>query len=189
MKKQSSSLKNNFLISMPVLGDNKYHDTMVYICHQGEYGSMGIIINQEYNMDLETMLHHLKISTNENILNQPIYHGGDVQNDRGFILHPHNSKDNWLSSYKVSEDLSLTSSVDILEAMAIGKGPTSTLIAMGYIGWGPGELESEIINNLWLNCPVNLDIIFDVAADDKMQAAASLIGVKLDSLTSHSGKA
>lgn len=189
MKKQSSSLKNNFLISMPVLGDNKYHDTMVYVCHQGEYGSMGIIINQEYNMDLATMLQHLKIPSNEHILNQPIFHGGDVQNDRGFILHPHNSEDTWLSSYKVSEELSLTSSVDILESMAVGEGPTSTLIAMGYIGWGPGELEAEIINNLWLNCPVNLDIIFTVAADEKMQAAASLIGVKLDSLTSHSGKA
>lgn len=189
MKQQSSSLKNNFLISMPVLGDNKFHDTMIYICHQGEYGSMGIIINQEYNMDLKTMLEHLKIPSNQSIFNQTIFHGGDVQNDRGFILHPHNSNDSWLSSYKVSDELSLTSSVDILEAMAIGKGPSQSLIAMDYTGWGPGELELELINNLWLNCPVNLDIIFDVAADEKMQAAASLIGVKLDSLTSHSGKA
>ncbi|NQZ33044.1 MAG: YqgE/AlgH family protein [Oceanospirillaceae bacterium] len=189
MNTPSSSLKNNFLISMPVHGESKYQDSLIYICHQGEYGSMGIVINQEYHMDLKTMLEHLKIDTNADILSQPVYRGGDVQNDRGFILHPHNNTDKWLSSYQLNDELSLTSSVDILEAMAIGQGPTSSHVALGYIGWGPGELETELIDNLWLNCPANLDIIFNVAAADKMQAAASLIGVRLDSLTSHSGKA
>lgn len=189
MNKSSSSLKNNFLISMPVLGDNKYHDSLIYICHQGEYGSMGITLNQEYHMDLKTMLGHLNITTNQDILSQPVYRGGDVQSDRGFILHPHNSADNWLSSYQLNDELSLTSSADILEAMAIGKGPTSSHIALGYIGWSPGELEAEIIENVWLNCPIDLEIIFNLAAADKMQAAASLIGVNLASLTSFSGKA
>jgi len=183
------SLKNNFIISMPTLGGDKYQNTLIYICHQGEYGSMGIIINQEYPMDLKNMLGHLNIDSNQHILNQPVYYGGNVQNDRGFILHPYDPVDKWLSSYKVSDELSLTSSVDILEAMAIGSGPSSSHIALGYIGWGPRELETEFINNLWLNCSANLDIIFAVAAVDKMQAAATSIGVKLDSLTSHSGKA
>ena len=189
MSTSSVSLKNNFIISMPALGGDKYQNTLIYICHQGEYGSMGIIINQEYPMDLKTMLGHLNIASNQHILNQPVYCGGDVQNDRGFILHPYDPADKWLSSYQVSDELSLTSSVDILEAMAIGSGPSSSHIALGYIGWGPGELETEFINNLWLNCAVNLDIIFAVTAVDKIQAAAASIGVKLDSLTSHSGKA
>ncbi len=174
---------------MPVLGENKYRNSLIYICHQGEYGSMGIILNQEYDMDLASMLQHLDIKTNHKIPNQVVYRGGDVQNDRGFILHPHNPDDDWLSSYQVSEALSLTSSVDILEAMAIGDGPKTAHIALGYIGWKPAELETEIIDNLWLNCPVNLDIIFNVAAADKMQAAASLIGVELNALTTHSGNA
>ncbi|MCJ8338862.1 MAG: YqgE/AlgH family protein [Pseudomonadales bacterium] len=189
MNNQSSSLKNNFLISMPMLGQHKYPNSVIYICHQGEYGSMGIIINQEYDMDLYTMLQHLHIHCDSNIHQQTVYHGGDVQNDRGFILHPFKQSDDWLSSYRVSDSLSLTSSVDILEAMAVGLGPKQSLVALGYIGWGPGELESEIIDNLWLNCPVNLDIIFSVAAGDKMQAAASSLGVSLERLTSHSGKA
>ncbi|NRA20924.1 MAG: YqgE/AlgH family protein [Oceanospirillaceae bacterium] len=185
----SGSLKNDFLIAMPVFGASEYQNSLVYICHQGEYGSMGIIINQEYHMDLTTMLAHLNIDTNQQVLNQPVYRGGDVQDDRGFILHPHNSEDNWLSSYQLSDELSLTSSVDILEALALGKGPTSSHIALGYIGWGPGELETEIIDNLWLNCPATLAIIFEVAAGDKMQAAASSMGVNLSSLTTIRGKA
>jgi len=189
MNTSSVGLKNNFIISMPTLRDNKYHKTLIYICHQGEYGSMGIIVNREYHMDLNTMLEHLNIHCHPQFLNQPIYCGGDVQNDRGFILHPYNPQEKWLSSYQVSDQLSLTSSMDILEAMAIGQGPKTSHVALGYIGWGPGELETEIIDNLWLNCAVNLDIIFDVAAADKMQAAATSIGVTLDSLTSHSGKA
>jgi putative transcriptional regulator len=185
----ANSLKNSLLISMPSLLENKYKNSLIYLCHQGEYGSMGIILNQKYNMDLSTMLQHLDIDSNAELYDQPVYCGGEIQSDRGFILHPYIPDHDWLSSYRVNDELNLTSSADILEAMAVGNGPEISHVSLGYIGWGPGELETEIIDNLWLNCPVNLDIIFTVAADDKLQAAASLIGVNLDSLTSHSGKA
>jgi putative transcriptional regulator len=189
MKISDKTLKNNFLISMPALQSDQYKNALIYVCHQSEYGSMGIIINQEYSMDLATMLNHLQITCIASSATQNIFYGGDTQNDRGFILHPYCEQDSWLSSYQVSEALSLTSSTDILEAIAVGQGPKQSLVALGYISWGPGELENEFIDNFWLNCPANLDIIFNIAAPEKMQAAATLIGIKLDALISYSGQA
>lgn len=189
MKIQGSNLKDNFLISMPSLGESQYKNTIIYLCHQGEYGSMGIVLNHEYDMDLKTMFSHLNIPCDDHTPNQKIYHGGPVQNDRGFILHPYQAEDSWLSSYQVSDELSLTSSLDILELISTGRGPSSVFMALGYIGWGPGELEQEIIDNLWLSCPANLDIIFNVPAAEKMQAAASQLGVDLELLSNHSGNA
>ena len=189
MNKQNINLKDSFLISMPSSHESEYKDSLIYLCHHGLFGSMGFILNQTFHMDLITMLGHLNIPTNENITNQTLYRGGKIQSDRGFVLHPYDEHNNFSSSYLASNKLTLTSSTDILEAMALGQGPKKALIALGYINWQPGELESEIMNNLWLNCPANLDIIFDVAAKDKIQAAASLLGVNLDQLSSHTGHA
>lgn len=186
MKIADSTLKNNFLIS--TLGNSEHKNTLIFVCHQSEYGSMGIILNQEYNTDLATMFEHLQIKMLSSLAKQSVFYGGDVQNARGFILHPHNELDNWLSSYQVSEELSLTSSNDVLEAIAAGTGPAKSFVALGYINWGPAELENQLMDNLWLNCPVNLDIIFSVAPHKKMQAAAQLIGIKLEALTLYSGK-
>lgn len=189
MNKKNINLKDSFLIAMPGSKNSEYFGSLIYICHHGLFGSMGFIVNQAYHMDLQTMLGHLDIPTDENILNQTLYRGGDIQDDRGFVLHPYNENDNFNSSYAASNELILTSSTDILKDMAIGKGPKKSLIALGYINWQPEELESEIMNNLWLNCPAKLDIIFNVAAKDKLQAAASLLGVDLGKLSSHIGNA
>lgn len=189
MKKHSDSLKNTFLLSMPNRDEPRAADTFIYICHQGEYGSMGLQLNLAYPMDLLGMLKHLDIPCTQNSCNQPLYRGGDKQNQRGFILHPTSQDDNWLSSYQVSDTLSLTSSLDILESIANGEGPDKSIITLGYTGWGPGELEQQIIDNHWLSCPANLDIIFETAAADKMKAAAAQIGVDLSTIATHTGHA
>lgn len=189
MIKQNINLKDSFLVAMPNLKDSEHTGSLIYLCHHGEYGSMGIILNKAYNMDLKTMLGHLDISTSEHMSNQDVFRGGNIQSDRGFVLHPFALGNDYIASYRASDELSLTSSIDILEAMAIGEGPEQALIALGYISWAPGELESEIMNNRWLNCPSSLEVIFNVDSKDKMQAAASLIGVNLTQLTNHSGQA
>jgi len=189
MNKQNINLKDSFLVAMPNLKDSEHKDALIYLCHHGEYGSMGIILNKAYDMDLKTMLGHLDISANEHMSNQDVFRGGNIQSDRGFVLHPFAQDNDYIASYKASDELSLTSSTDILEDMALGKGPKQAIIALGYISWAPGKLESEIMDNLWLNCPSSLEVIFNVNSKDKMQAAASLIGVNLAQLTSHSGQA
>ncbi|MGB1236601.1 MAG: YqgE/AlgH family protein [Pseudomonadales bacterium] len=189
MNSKSDSLKNTFLVSMPSYCEHPFGDSILYICHHGEYGSMALQLNTRYPMDLHAMLTHLDIPCEDSFVNQPLYRGGDKQAERGFVLHPFNACDNWLSSYQVSDELSLTSSLDILEAIASGQGPAKSVIALGYTGWKPGELEQQISDNLWLSCPANLAIIFDTAAPAKMQAAATQLGVDLDTIATVSGRA
>ena len=182
------SLQDHFLISMPHMADQHFDHTVTYICDHSEYGAMGIVVNRPLDMDFQELMEHLKLDKDTVINNAPIYAGGPVQSDRGFILHL-SDQSNWASSYPISDQLSLTTSMDILEAIANGDAPHQYLIALGYAGWGVGQLEQEMSDNTWLSCTANLDIIFDTPAEERLQAAASILGVNLDLLTSQSGHA
>ncbi|UTW05501.1 YqgE/AlgH family protein (plasmid) [Amphritea atlantica] len=181
------SLQGHFLISMPHMDDPNFAQTVIYICEHNESGAMGIVVNRPIEMDLGQLLQHLEFSDNSD-LTDLIYAGGPVQNDRGFILHRHTANE-WDSCYDITHELTLTTSMDILQAISENSGPEQFLVALGYAGWGPGQLEQELSDNVWLSCPANLDIMFRTPAEERLQAAAATLGINLDLLTSQSGHA
>ncbi|MES9818310.1 MAG: YqgE/AlgH family protein [Candidatus Thiodiazotropha sp.] len=183
-----TNLTNHFLIAMPRLEDPNFFHTVTYICEHTTDGAMGIVINRPMDLHLADIFEQLeiRISTND-IAEQPVYIGGPVQSDRGFVLHE--SSTEWASTLKVTTDISVTTSLDILEAIAAGKGPEHNLAALGYAGWGAGQLESELAQNAWLSGPAESDIIFNRASDERWQAAADLLGVDLNLLSGDTGHA
>lgn len=190
MSAMKTCLRDNFLISMPHLNDDEFAETIIYICDHSEYGAMGLIINRPMSFCLDEMLNHLELLSKADAATTPIYAGGPLQNDRGFVLHKNLLGNPWLSSRSITDEITLTTSIDILEALGQGL-PTNNeiLIALGYVGWGAGQLEQEISDNVWLSCPSNSDIMFNMPAEERMQAAAALLGVNLNLLTAHSGHA
>lgn len=173
---------------MPGLEDTNFSQTVTYLCEHNEHGAMGIIINRPSELQLADILEQLEIAvTHHPLPPQPIYIGGPVQTDRGFILH--SSESEWDSTLSITAEISVTTSRDILEAIAEGKGPNQTLIALGYAGWGSGQLEQEVSANAWLNSPAPIDVIFDTASEDRWAAAANVLGIDLNLLTGAPGHA
>jgi len=185
---KTASLSNHFLIAMPSLEDPNFHHTTTYICEHDENGALGIIINRPLNMKLGEILQHMDIVANsEEIASQPVYMGGPVQNDRGFVLHQ--PPGDWEATLRVTDSIGVTSSSDILAAIAAGEGPQKALVTLGYAGWGSGQLEQEIAANAWLSGPASTEILFDTPSEERWLAAAALIGVDLNLLTGEMGHA
>ncbi len=183
-----TSLTNQFLIAMPGLEDANFHQTVTYLCEHDKDGAMGIIINRPSGLYLGDILEQLNItSADEEASTQTVYMGGPVQTDHGFVLHTADSS--WDSTMAITPQICITTSRDILEAIAMHEGPQQALIALGYAGWGGGQLESEIKANAWLNGPAPLDIIFNTATKDRWDAAATELGVDLNLLTGDPGHA
>ncbi|MEJ2609090.1 MAG: YqgE/AlgH family protein [Candidatus Thiodiazotropha sp.] len=183
-----TNLTNHFLIAMPQLEDPNFFHTVTYICEHSSDGAMGIVINRPMELHLADVFEQLDIPVTTNkIAEQPVYIGGPVQGDRGFVLH--DSSTEWTSTLKITSGISVTTSLDILEAIAAGKGPNNNLVALGYAGWGAGQLESEIAQNAWLNGPAESNIIFMRASKERWQAAADLLGVDLNLLSGDAGHA
>ncbi|WP_299197387.1 YqgE/AlgH family protein [uncultured Amphritea sp.] len=181
------SLQGHFLISMPHMDDPNFAQAVIYICEHNASGAMGIIINRPLEIDLNELLQHLDFSYHGDQI-APVYAGGPVQDDRGFILHCRTANE-WDSCYHITGELTLTTSMDILQAISENRGPEQFLVALGYAGWGAGQLEQELSENVWLSCLANLDIMFRTPAEERLQAAATTLGVNLDLLTSQSGHA
>jgi putative transcriptional regulator len=184
----SYDLTGHFLIAMPSLDDGFFNHAVTYICEHDETGSFGIIINQETTLTLKQIIKEMKIDTevdyNET---QPVYIGGPVDQGRGFILH--RPTGNWQSTLKVNDRIALTTSKDILQAIATNKGPKDSIVALGYAGWTAGQLDDEIANNTWLSCPADEQIIFDTPPEERWKAAAQLIGIDLTLLSNDTGHA
>lgn len=183
-----SYLNNQFLVAMPQLECSEFSNSLVYIISHNTEGAMGIIVNKEKPFHLADILEQLRPDTLFPATNlmTPIYHGGPIDTERGFVLH---SKDNVFQNTINLPDIQLTSSQDVLIDIAEKKGPENYLIALGYAGWGAGQLEQEIIENTWLTCPFNADIIFKVAAEQRVDAALEQLGVNFSSLSRHAGHA
>ena len=182
------NLTGHFLIAMPSLDDNFFNQAVTYICEHDETGSFGIIINQQTEVTLKKIITEMKIETNaEYDEKKSVYMGGPVDQGRGFILH--RPTGHWLSSLKVTENIALTTSKDILQAIANNEGPQDSIVALGYAGWAAGQLESEIASNTWLSCPGDEKVIFDTPTEDRWKAAAKLIGIDLALLSSDAGHA
>lgn len=188
MLNTQTCLRDHFLISMPHLEDDTFAQTIIYICDHSEYGAMGLMVNRPLNFPLDKMLSHLDLPSSSFAGAIQVHSGGPVQSDRGFVLHKSYLGNPWLSTHAVTDNLFLTTSMDILEAIALSNC-AEALIALGYTGWGPGQLEQEITDNVWLSCPANSDIMFHEPAEDRLQAAATIMGVNLNLMTSHIGHA
>jgi putative transcriptional regulator len=184
----SLDLTNHFLIAMPTLVDPNFHQTVTYICAHNEEGAMGIVINRPMQIDLGAVLSQMDMTpTSSAIKQQPVYEGGPVQQDRGFILH--RPAGQWNSSIEVTRDVAVSTSRDILEAVARGDGPCDLLVALGYAGWAAGQLEREISENAWLSGPADLQIMFRTPPTARWRAAARLLGVNLDRISHQVGHA
>lgn len=182
-----TNLSNCFLIAMPNMEDPVFAHTITYICEHNEHGAMGIVINKPLELTLGEIFNQLDIRSTGHNAEKPIFSGGPVQVDRGFVLHPGDAK--WESTLQITHDIHLTTSKDILSAIADDKGPKQSLVALGYTGWMPGQLEKEMANNAWLTSPANPDIIFNTPLESRCEAAAALLGVDLHLISLHAGHA
>lgn len=149
---------------------------------------MGIVINQPLDLSLGEVFDHLDICADAKFHNQAVLAGGPVQIDHGFVLHRH-SEEHWDSSLQVTPRMQLTTSRDILKAIARGDGPEEFVVALGYAGWSAGQLEEEIANNNWLTLPAEQEIIFATAIEDRVTAAASLLGIDINLMSGQAGHA
>ncbi|MDX1512666.1 MAG: YqgE/AlgH family protein [Gammaproteobacteria bacterium] len=182
------NLTNQFLIAMPSLADPNFAGTVTYLCaHTGE-GAMGIVINRPLDLNLGDVLEHMDIANhNPSIKDMHVMQGGPVQRERGFVLHTPTGS--WDSVLKVSDEIGVATSRDILNAVAEGRGPERTLVALGYAGWDAGQLEQEVLDNAWLSGPADSSIIFDIPYEQRWDRAARLLGVDPERLAGEAGHA
>ncbi|WP_367155378.1 YqgE/AlgH family protein [Methylomonas sp. HYX-M1] len=180
-------LNNQFLIAMPGLFDPHFFHTVTYLCQHNQEGALGIVINRPTGMKLKDIFQQMKIDSElEHVLNAPVFAGGPVQQERGFVIHTPCER-HWDSSISTADNIVLTSSRDVLEAIAKGDGPQHYLIALGYAGWGSGQLEREIVENAWLNTPCGEAILFDTPVSQRWNAAAGQLGIDINRLTAPAG--
>ncbi|NNM59166.1 MAG: YqgE/AlgH family protein [Legionellales bacterium] len=183
------SLQNHFLIAMPLLNDFNFARAVVYICAHTRNGAMGVIVNRQISeINLGEVMAQMDINiTNEAVSDVPVFLGGPVQPERGFIIHP--PFGSWQSTLLIGDNLAVTSSQDILHAMAKGDGPEEFLVILGYVGWEEGQLEEEVANNYWLTTPAVSEILFHTPSEDRWKAAAALIGIDIANISSETGHA
>ncbi|TVP88031.1 MAG: YqgE/AlgH family protein [Pseudomonadaceae bacterium] len=190
MKMTSPSyLKHHFLLAMPHMADENFAHTLIYLCEHNADGAMGLIINQPSELNLAEVISQLapeQQALPAALFTQSVFSGGPVETERGFVLH--DDPRPWDATADLGE-LRLTTSRDILLAMAEGDGPEHTLIALGYAGWDAGQLDQELVDNVWLSCPADQHILFDLPPAQRLQAAARSLGIDLGQLSSQSGHA
>ena len=182
-------LKHHFLLSMPSLDDGGFFDhTLTYICEHDENGAMGLVINRKLDLTVGDIFVQMNIDPgNLEIAHHSAHLGGPVDQERGFVLH--SSDVVWDNSLRTGEGVSVTSSRDILEALAVGEGPRNAIVVLGYAAWTAGQLEHELQQNFWLTCKADTDIIFNVGDDKKRAAAAATLGIDLAKLSTVAGHA
>ncbi len=188
MIEQIENLTDQFLIAMPGLNDPTFARTVTYLCQHTADGALGIIINRPSDLTLGDIMAQMQIDIDaacEEVHAIPVYHGGPVHPERGFVLHE--PAGHWDSTLNISSQVAMTTSRDILEALSVGEGPQRVLVALGYAGWGEGQLEQEISQNAWLNTPASSAILFDQPPAARWKAAAGLLGVNIGLLTTQAG--
>ncbi|KAA6185375.1 YqgE/AlgH family protein [Thiohalocapsa marina] len=184
----ATSLTNHFLIAMPGLKDPNFSRTVTYICEHTEQGAMGIIINRPMDIRLGEVLEQLDIKPSAvGVADTHVFLGGPVQTDRGFVIHTGSFE--FDSTLSVTADIRVTTSRDVLEAIAEGRGPEECLVALGYAGWGSGQLEQELSGNAWLSGPADNRIMFSLPSAQRWRAAAQILGVDLNLMSGEAGHA
>lgn len=186
------SLANHFLVAMPSLLDPNFRGTVIFVCKHSAKGALGLVVNQHTEVLVSSLFGRLEPTKGLSLEIEPwktqhILYGGPVQVDRGFVLHT--SGQTWNSTMPVTEGLSLTTSKDLLEALAAGDGPQDWLIALGYAGWSAGQLEAEIAQNAWLTAPGQADILFRTPVEQRLNAVYKLLGFDPACLSGFAGHA
>ena len=185
---RTTNLTGHLLIAMPSMLDPNFHRTVTYICEHSDQGALGLVINRPMDMDLGQVFAQLELGAPDpGVARRPVLRGGPVQLERGFVLH--DSTDEWDSTVAVGNSIHVTTSQDILSSMAAGGGPERAVVALGYAGWGAGQLEEEISANAWLSVPASPHIIFDTPFEDRWQEAAGLLGIDLAIMSPDAGHA
>jgi len=182
------NLTHHFLIAMPAMVDPYFARTLTYVCEHNDQGALGVVINRPIELTLAELFERLELKLEPaDLRNLPVFFGGPVQTDRGFVLH--NPVGDWGSTLPVRDGIALTTSRDILEAVGKGSGPEKLMITLGYAGWAAGQLEHEMQQNAWLTVEAQEDIIFDLPVEERMAAAMELLGVSFASLSDEAGHA
>lgn len=182
------SLTNHLLIAMPQLNDPNFAQTVALICEHSDKGALGIVLNKPLPMRLSDVFTQMKLeASSEIIAARPVLRGGPVHTDRGFVLHRPGGR--WDHTHKVSEQIQVTTSRDVLAAMARGEGPSDAFIALGYAGWESGQLEREMRDNAWLSIPMDPRVVFELPYEDRWAAAWRLLGVEPEQLSPVAGHA
>ena len=187
------SLTNHFIIAMPSLNDPNFEQSVSYICEHNNEGAMGVVINRPIDLSFAELCEQLDIEiTDTDTVNYPIFEGGPVETERGFILHT--PIGDWESTLEVTKDIGLTMSQDIIEAIANGYSsdsppPKHFIITLGYAGWSEDQIEDEIAANVWLNVPATEEILFRTPVENRWTAAAASLGINLQTLSSDIGHA
>jgi len=182
------SLQNHLLIAMPSLDDPYFQRSVVYICEHDADGAMGIIVNQPIaQLSVKQLLAKLEMPNEQcgNPLNQQVFNGGPMAQERGFILH--SPQTSWSSSVSIAPDIMLTTSKDILQVLGTEQAPQSYLISLGYAGWSQGQLEQELLDNAWLTLEADPNILFNTAVEERWQQATKQLGFDIWQLTSQAG--
>ena len=184
----SINLTHHFLIAMPNMADPYFSKSLTYICEHNDQGALGLVVNRPIDMTLQALFERLSLSMSDQAQSDaPIYFGGPVQTDRGFVLHE--PAGNWQSTLRVRDAIGLTTSKDILEAVGRGEGPSRMLVTLGYAGWSPGQLEQELSQNAWLTVAAKDAILFDIPAEERLPQAMQLLGVDYAKLQDEAGHA
>ena len=185
---ETTYLNNQFLIAMPGLRDPNFFQTVTYICEHNSEGALGIIINRPLQLTLAELFEHLDLpDLPRKRGEEKVFYGGPVQQEQGFVIHT--PLGNWEATLKITEQIGVTTSRDILRDLASGEGPTQSLFALGYAGWQAGQLEQEIVDNAWLSGPAAADVLFATPVEQRWSAAAALLGVDLNLLSGGAGHA
>jgi putative transcriptional regulator len=181
-------LTNQFLVAMPGMSDPNFAQTVTLVCEHSAQGALGIVINRPLSMTLGEVFTQLGLDASRSrVAEDAVLQGGPVQTDRGFVLHSPGPR--WDSTLPVSERLHLTTSRDVLDALARGEGPAEVIVALGYAGWDAGQLEAEMAQNAWLTVPADERLLFETPVAERWQAAGRLLGVNLLHMSSDAGHA
>ncbi|MFY9512036.1 MAG: YqgE/AlgH family protein [Rubrivivax sp.] len=185
-------LTNQFLIAMPGMADDTFAGTVVYLCEHNEKGALGLVINKPIDIKLKNLFEKVELSLDrEELAEQPVYFGGPVQTERGFVLHEKQGDDGdaYSSTMRIPGGLEMTTSKDVLEALSHGAGPKKILVTLGYSGWQAGQLEDELGRNGWLTVDADPAVIFDTPIAQRYDRALSLLGFDPHMLSQEAGHA
>ncbi len=192
MASDGINLTNQFLIAMPGMADDTFSGTVVYLCEHSDKGALGLVINKPIDITLANLFEKVDLSLEgSELAEQPVYFGGPVQTERGFVLHEPQGREGqtFSSTLQVPGGLEMTTSKDVLEAMSHGQGPRRVLVTLGYSGWSAGQLEDEIGRNGWLTVAAEPGIIFDTPVDQRYERALGLLGIDPRMLSQEAGHA
>ena len=185
-------LSNQFLIAMPGMMDGHFAGAVVYLCEHTEKGALGLVINRPIEIDLRHLFEKVDLNLDrDDLASTPVYFGGPVQTERGFVLHESLDEEggHYSSTMKIAGGLEMTTSRDVLEALSSGAGPRKLLISLGYAAWGQGQLESEIAENSWLTVGADPEVIFNTPIEQRYERALALLGLQAWMLSPDAGHA